>query len=43
MFKQKVLTSFLLLFYSIYGIKKIYFKFFFGKYLPETSVKQLLY
>lgn len=28
MSKQKVLTSFFVVFYSIYGIKKIYFKFF---------------
>ena len=40
MSKQKVLTSFFVVFYSIYGIKKIYFKFFwnfFEKSLDKSA------
>ena len=43
MSKQKVLTSFFVVFYSIYGIKKIYFKFFWNFFEKSLDFINILW
>jgi len=43
MSKQKVLTSFFVVFYSIYGIKKIYFKIFWNFFEKSLDFINILW